>query len=181
MGESMRKTFFSWLLALSAFASCDAIVRADGGLIRLMEQQGRYRLTVFTAPTPMRVGPVDVSVLVQDAVTGDLVPDAAVTIRVAPAGCPEQHVSYLATTAAASNKLFRAAQLEIPQTGRWEIRVMVTDGLGKVECQFDVEVAERSGWGNDLPLWIGWPAVAVLLFAVHQFLVSKRPAPKVNH
>jgi hypothetical protein len=46
-------------------------LRADGGAMRLSERAGGYRVTVFTDPTPLRAGPVDVSVFVQDADTGE--------------------------------------------------------------------------------------------------------------
>ena len=39
--------------------------------MRLSERAGGYRVTVFTDPTPLRAGPVDVSVFVQDADTGE--------------------------------------------------------------------------------------------------------------
>jgi len=43
------------------------IIRADGGTLRLWERAGNYKVAVFTDPTPLRAGPVDVSVFVQDA------------------------------------------------------------------------------------------------------------------
>ena len=50
---------------------------ADGGSMRLSGKKGGYQITVFTAPTPFRAGPVDISVLVQDASTGDPMPAGA--------------------------------------------------------------------------------------------------------
>src|SRR5262245_59336548 len=79
---------------------------ADGGTLRLSEHKGDYRITVFTSPTAMRAGPVDVSVLVQDATTGELTPGVRVIITV---GCRDSsHVVFHgpATTEAATNKLY---------------------------------------------------------------------------
>ncbi len=45
----------------------NSAVFGDGGAVRFSGQQGDWRITVFTSPTPLRAGPVDVSVLVQDA------------------------------------------------------------------------------------------------------------------
>jgi len=56
------------LIAVVCLAS-PAMVRADGGAVRLSERQGGYQITAFTSPTPFRAGPVDISVLVQDAAT----------------------------------------------------------------------------------------------------------------
>ncbi len=47
-----------------------SLARADGGAVRLRQRSGGYQIAVFTEPTPLRAGPVDVSVLVQDAETG---------------------------------------------------------------------------------------------------------------
>ena len=56
-----------WLLV----GACGEAARGDGGTVRLSRCEGGLRITVFTAPTPFRAGPVDISVLVQDAVTGE--------------------------------------------------------------------------------------------------------------
>ena len=57
-----------------------SLARADGGAVRLRQRAGGYQIAVFTSPTPFRAGPVDVSVLVQDAATGECVPEAQVTV-----------------------------------------------------------------------------------------------------
>ena len=45
------------------------------------DPRGDFQITVFTAPTPFRAGPVDISVFVQDPLTGELIPEARVTVR----------------------------------------------------------------------------------------------------
>ena len=52
-----------------------SVARADGGVVRLRQRAGGYQIAVFTSPTPIRAGPVDVSVLVQDAATEECVPE----------------------------------------------------------------------------------------------------------
>src|SRR3954466_8251867 len=94
-------------IVMLALLSClifhpSSLARADGGAVRLRQRAGGYQIAVFTSPTPFRAGPVDVSVLVQDAATGECVPEAQVTVCLkAPAAgraleCP-------ATTEAATN------------------------------------------------------------------------------
>ena len=63
-----RYSALGWLLV----GACGEAARGDGGTVRLSRCEGGYRITVFTAPTPFRAGPVDISVLVQDAATGEL-------------------------------------------------------------------------------------------------------------
>src|SRR5947199_7831416 len=89
-----------------------ALLRADGGAVRLREQAGAYQVTVFTSPTPLRAGPVDVSVLVQDA-AGECVPEARVAVRLAARGTGEA-LECPATAEAATNKLLRAAVFQLP-------------------------------------------------------------------
>src|SRR6266566_3607186 len=92
------------LLLSSLIPHPSSLARADGGALRLRERAGDYQVAVFTSPTPFRAGPVDFSVLVQDAATGECVPEARVTVRLkAPAG--GRALEYPATTEAATNKL----------------------------------------------------------------------------
>ena len=103
-------------------------LRADGGTLRLSERVGGYRVTVFTAPTPLRAGPVDVSVFVQDADTGEPAAGVRVTVQAAPRGRPDGPSARPATAEAATNKLFRSALFELPESGWWEIEATVDGG-----------------------------------------------------
>ena len=88
-------------------------LRADGGTMRLSERVGGYQVTVFTAPAPLCAGPVDVSVFVQDADTGEPAAGVGVTVRAAPHGRPDEAISRPATAEAATNKLFRSAAFRV--------------------------------------------------------------------
>src|SRR5581483_8908588 len=89
-------------LPVAVLTLIPSLATADGGSLRLSEQDGNYRITVFTSPSPPRAGPVDVSVLVQDAATGDLASGMRVAIDVAPRGCPGVASRHPATTEAAT-------------------------------------------------------------------------------
>jgi cytochrome c oxidase assembly factor CtaG len=52
-----------------------------GGEVRLMEKAGPFLITVFSDPTPLRVGPVDISVMVQDEDGGRPILAAEVTVQ----------------------------------------------------------------------------------------------------
>ncbi len=68
---------------------------ADGGTVRLSEMQGPYRITALTSPNPFRSGPVEINVLVQDATTGDALPDANVRLSLAPRDEPDEARLYV--------------------------------------------------------------------------------------
>jgi hypothetical protein len=164
------------LVLLSLFATLyfPSPLSADGGTLRVSQRNGGFHLSIFTSPTPIRAGEVDISVFVQDAATGLPVQDVAVTVRAHPAGVPSQEVTQEATTAQATNKLFRAAVVELPQPGRWQVSVHIQVRTQSATVDFEVDVAEPhpAWWG--MALWIGWPIVVVALFGVHQWLVRRR-------
>jgi hypothetical protein len=171
MNQIMR-SMFCLLLALSFILHSSSFLRADGGSIRLSEKKGGYRITVFSSPSPFRAGPVDVSVLVQDVVTGQPLPQARVTVRMTKIGQPA--LEYAATQEVATNKLLHAAQFELPAPGRWELEVRVEGSQGSAVAACDVEAAERLPRWHSLWPWIGWPALAIALFCTHELLVRRK-------
>ncbi len=159
---------FAWLLLV---AWC-TLAAADGGTIRLSSRQSGYQITVFTAPTPFRAGPVDVSVLVQDSLTGEPLTGARVTVRMSKPG--QLTLEYPATSAAATNKLFLAAQFELPEPGRWDMQVEVDGSQGLVVVSGEVEAAEPLPRWREIWPWFGWPALVIALFMIHQILKRAR-------
>jgi hypothetical protein len=141
--------------------------------VRLREQAGAYQVTVFTAPTPLRAGPVDVSVLVLGAATGECVPGARVTVRLTARGTGDV-LEYPATAAAATNKLFLAAVFQLPEPGWWDVEVAVEGPHGPALLRFGVEADEPPPRWLELWPWFAWPALAVALFGLHRALVTSR-------
>ena len=146
-------------------------VKADGGAIRVSESKDGYRITVFSAPTPLRAGPVDISVLVQDAATGDVLTESLVTVRTIKSG--RHTLEYPATSEAATNKLLQAAQFELPEPGRWELQVQIEGVHGRTVIAAELEAAESLPRWRELWPWIAWPAIVIALFGVHQILVRR--------
>ena len=147
---------------------------ADGGTVRLVEVCEGYQISVFTSPTPCRVGTVDVSVMVQDARTGRVSPESRVAVIVTPRAHPSRAKRCLATAAVATNKLFQAALVEIPTPGFWAIEVQVEGQQGPVGVQCEVEVAPALPRWEALWGWIAWPGVVVALFALRVCVQSNR-------
>src|SRR5262249_33385867 len=82
VGDSRMRCSIARLAFIFLFlgTSC-AAARGDGGAVCMSGRQGSYVITVFSAPTPLRAGPIDISVLVQDARSGDPVTEAQVSVR----------------------------------------------------------------------------------------------------
>jgi hypothetical protein len=139
---------------------------------RLSEKRDGFLITVFTAPAPFRAGPVDISVLVQDALTGEPAPETRVTVRMTKPGQPA--LEYPATREAATNKLLHAAQFELPEPGRWQLEIRI-EGLRRLAViGAELEAAPPLPRWRELWLWIGWPVLAIGLFSIHQVLVRRR-------
>jgi hypothetical protein len=180
VGRSRLKVIAIALVAWLILATCQKAL-ADGGTIRLSEKKGDYRISAFTTPNPFRAGPVEISVLVQDAATGEPSSDVNVAVQVAPRQQPGEFRRYPATTDAATNKLFQSATFELPAAGSWDFEVEVEGAHGAAKVNFDMDAADRlPRWLNMWP-WFSWPFLVVLLFAVHQaFAVNQtrfRPTP----
>jgi hypothetical protein len=155
------------------FVLCpSSFARAHQGAVRLCERAGDYQLAVFTLPTPFRAGPVDVSVLVQDAATGECVAQARVTLRLTARGSG-QVLEYPAASGAASNKLFHEAVFELPEAAWWEVEVSVDGPHGPARARFEVEAGAAPPRWQELWPWFGWPALAVALFGLHRVLARR--------
>jgi hypothetical protein len=154
-----------------------SFARADGGAVRLRERAGGYQIAVFTSPTPFRAGPVDVSVLVQDAATEECVPEAQVTVYLKATGSGRT-VECPATTEAATNRLFHAAVFELPEPGYWNVEIAVEGPHGPALLRFGVRADGPTPRWLELWPWFTWPALVVAFFGLHQVLFRRRiPLP----
>jgi hypothetical protein len=168
-----------WLVAclgLAVLVQVPVGALADGGTLRFSKPCGHYRITLFTAPAPLRAGPVDFSILVQATDSESPVLDIPVTVYVYPESDPQRRLSGPVTTMAATNKLFRAIQLDLSEPGRWHVEVELETPEGAARVDTDLEVGPALPAWIDLVLWISWPAVAIVLFGIHQVLVRRRKA-----
>lgn len=175
------KTAFEFLALVTLLVGATTDARADGGQVRNSEKAGDFQVTVFTSPQPLRAGPVDVSVLVQDVETGDVAADATVIVDVTDLAKSFPPQRAVATAETATNKLLRSALLELPAAGKWSVRVECKLPGGTLHVtQFDVEaLTPLPPWLTFWP-WIGWPVVAIVLFVIHRRLVARQRAWRVG-
>jgi hypothetical protein len=163
-----------WVILLTVWLVADR-AWADGGTLRLRRLTVPYRVAVFTSPALLRAGPIDISVLVQDAATGKHLPQTKVTVYLR-----EQDGSTTlqqpATIGAATNKLFHAAEFEVPRAGRWQVEVELAGQQGSARVAFDIEAAQALPRWLEFWPWIAWPAGVVVLFGLHQLLVRRASA-----
>jgi hypothetical protein len=162
---------------------------ADGGVIIARETVNDLNLTVFASPVPLRAGPADISVLVQDT-KGQAVLDASVEIGWTataatattdwlPPCCSMNTLQGLtpALRTHSQNKLLYGVLLPIRSAGASEISVRVTSPRG--DARLDIPVTIAPPRAPVLTYWplLAFPPVAIGLFAVHQRL-SRRSFSK---
>jgi hypothetical protein len=123
----------------------------------------------------LRAGPVDISVLVQDAATGDVVSGARVAIQAAWRGSSGVLVRHPATTEAATNKLYYAAHFDLPEPGWYSVEVSIDGARGAAQVRFALEAAEPLPQWQAMWTWFSWPGLVIATFAIHQLLVRRRP------
>jgi hypothetical protein len=170
----MQRIVVALMLGWLALVMSSTSARADGGALRLYERANGYRIALFSSPTPLRAGPVDISLLVQDADTLEPARVTDVSVALTRMGDRMATLHIPATTEAATNKLLHAAVFDLPKPGRWMIEVAVEGSRGPGRVRFELEAAEPLPRWLSLWPWWSWPALAVLLYAIHQILVYRR-------
>jgi len=161
------------LVVLIIFACCCRGALGDGGTVQLSEVRGDIRATVFTSPNPLRAGPVDISVMLQNSNSGTIVEDAQTFVRIT-SDASTATIAAEATRAAATNKLMLAAVVNIPAPGVWHVRLETLLGAQRETLSFTMNV------GPPQPRWtaewlsLGWPIVAVGLFVIHRWRIARR-------
>lgn len=162
----------AWSVVLAIV--CPQVSWADGGIPLTMREVDGYRIAVFAEPAPLRAGPVDISVMVQDAETGLHLADAAIDVKVQSVGPVVVRRSAAATEEAATNKLFKAALLELPFAGRWQVYVTVMGRHGTAKVTAEMEVGKALPRWQRMWAWFTWPAIPIGLFLLHQWLVARQ-------
>jgi hypothetical protein len=149
VGRRSRPGVAASLLLLTVVLLAAPPALANGGTIRVGNQAaGPYEVTVFTSPTPIQTGSVDVSVAVQKAGASEVVLDAQVAVLVEPVGHEGTARTFPATHEQATNKLFYAANVDLPAAGVWRFTVNVGGSLGAGAVSFEAEASQPGLLGN---------------------------------
>ncbi len=154
-----------WIYALVTGALLH-LAHADGGRLRFSRNTGPFIVTLFTAPEPLTPGPVDFSVMVQDAATGEILPSASILLNLDSTN--GRAISVSTNHKAATNKLLQAAEVILPTTGKWHVHLEVAKASRHAAC--DSEIVVQPGSRMFLQIWIFalLPVVATVLFVLHQ-------------
>lgn len=117
-----------------------------GGEVRLMEKAGPFLITVFSDPMPLRPGPIDISVIVQDGDGGRPILEAEVTVQLQEHGTDRPPIITQATRQNSTNKLLYSALADLPTSGRWELQVGVRQGTASAQVDCEITAAPPGSW-----------------------------------
>jgi hypothetical protein len=156
------------LLLAVALLALDLRAQADGGIVVLHHVTDLFVVTIFTASVPLRAGPVDISVLVQDRASGQPVLDGEVFIRLRRES--GMTVDERATREVAQNKLLYCAQMTLPEAGRWELEATIKRGKEAASVLGQVSAAAPRPFLLSYWRSLSLPPVVIALFALNQWL-----------
>jgi len=164
------------LLAPLLLALCSR-AQADGGLVQMHQTAGPFVITVFAAPSPPRVGPVEISVLAQDRADGRAALDVEVFVRLRSEG--GAIVAGRATREASRNKLLYSASMNLPEAGRWELEVTINQGKSVASVFGQLSVASPGPFLISYWRSLSLPWAVIILFPMNQWL-KRRSALSVS-
>jgi hypothetical protein len=177
----LAKARLVWLILLTslligASSAVPPSTHADGGQIRIdSEPVGPFLISVFTDPTPVRVGVVDISIILEDAETGRIVFEPELMVALTPPNAETPQAAIAATSDQATQpELYRAVLTELPRAGRWLVTVEITDDgnvLGQVSFAMTVEVRRGYDLTTAVVVLVGLP---VLLGLIWFFRTNRR-------
>lgn len=166
------------MLVAAALTLTAPKARGDGGAVQASSVAGPYRVTVLTEPTPVRVGPIDVSVLVQDNRTRKLAGAARVSVRGAPVGTRRWRP---ATPHAGQSRLYHGAVLDLDRPGQWTLVIRIAGRQGPARLSFDMNVAPAPPPWIDLWAWLAWPLVPIFGMGVRLLRrIREEPRPRAK-
>jgi len=157
------------LLSVAWITALAAVARGDGGVVQFNGPAGPFEVTIFTAPTPLRAGPVDISVLIREQTAQRPILDAQVAVQLVRGNATGPAVTAVATHAHATNKLLYAALVDLPAPGIWNIQVTVRRGAAAATVSQQLEVARALP-----PLLAFWPFLAVPPVCIALFILHQR-------
>ena len=159
------------LPAIMILAQATAL--ADGGIVQLREETGGLVITVFTSPAPLSVGPVDVSLLLQNRNGLEPVLDANVSLAFR---AKDSDTEFWArpTREQARNKLLYAAPVMFSKPGKWQITVTVARNGQETHAVGILEVAPAPDGSVSYAGYLAFPPLMIALFVVRERLIRRR-------
>src|SRR6266850_3040420 len=167
-GRYIWRRRWSLMFILICVPALVRVARADGGVVMCQRTSAAFTITLFSTETPLRPGPADLSVLLEQPDGHSPILDAQVFIEL-------QHQAGMiiraeATRSQARNKLLYCSLINIPKSGQWKMKLHIIRNDTRAEMLSDLVVAAPQP--VFLSHWelIAVPPIIIILFILNQWL-----------
>ncbi|MFV0336840.1 MAG: hypothetical protein ACK5LK_01155 [Chthoniobacterales bacterium] len=176
------RCFHFTMLMFAVLAWGGSVAYADGGILVSKKQGEHYDVSLFAGPSPLRAGPVEVSVLLQKHGGEAALLNAEVHARFRHVAEGESGEGWKApccqieqVTAAelrrdhSANRLLYGSWISLAKSGLWEMQLEVAGPAGREVFVLPMELtAPRS------PLFSYWPFLVLPIFFSGLLVVNRR-------
>jgi hypothetical protein len=144
--------------------------RADGGAMLLHQDAGTFTITLFAAPQPLHTGAADLSVMVQDRSSGEVLLDPVIDLTFAPQAAGGTQQTVRLAKGQASNRLLQASTVYFSTAGKWRLALAVRRGNDTAQLVTECTVEPDHSRATLVWFYVLLPVVIILLFIIHQVL-----------
>jgi hypothetical protein len=151
-----------------------AAAYGDGGRLQMRQAAGPFVVSLFSTPESLAVGPADLSVMVEEQGSNEVLLDEDVVVTLTSADARTTpvvaHLSHVHST----NRLLEDAVIQLPHAGRWHAVIHIREAGREATASTDLMVANYSARRGTVWFFAVLPICAIALFAWVQ--VAKRRA-----
>jgi hypothetical protein len=155
---------FGPLATVLMFGMWATAAHGDGGTMLLHQDAGGFTITLFAAPQPLHAGEADMSVLVQDRSSGEVLLDPVIDLSVG------SQTPVRLTKGQASDRLLQAAAVHFASPGKWRLTLLVRRGWDLVTLSTECTVEPDRSRATMVWFYVLLPVGVILLFVIHQAL-----------
>jgi hypothetical protein len=152
------------LCPLAALLMWAAAAYGDGGTMLLRQDSGAFTVTLFAAPQPLRMGDADLSVMVQDRSSGEVLLDPTILLTVGT------EPTVRLQKGQAANRLLQSATVHFSKPGPWRLALSVQRGNDSVQLSTECTVEPDTSRATLVWFYVLLPVGIILLFILHQAL-----------
>jgi hypothetical protein len=158
------------LAALLMLTSWAAAAFGDGGTILLHQDAGAFTITLFAAPQPLRVGAAELSVMVQDKASGDVLLDPAIDLTLTPEVANATPRTIRLVRGHTGNRLLQVVSVDFSEPGQWRLALQVQRGNDVAHLATECAVEPNRSRVRLVWFYVLLPVGIILLFVIHQAL-----------
>jgi hypothetical protein len=142
-----------------------AAAHADGGRLQMRQAVGPFVVSLFSTPESLAVGPADLSVMVEEQGSGEVLLDADVVIALTAEDAGSAPLIAHLSHAHATNRLLQDAVIQLPHAGRWHAVIHIREAGRDATASTVLTIANYSARRGTVWFFAILPICAIALFA----------------